>query len=40
MGHSDNTISDHYRERIADERLEKVVNHVHDWLFPSEDSET
>lgn len=40
MGHSDNTISDHYRERIDDERLRKVINHVHDWVFPPEVSET
>jgi integrase len=33
MGHADHTISDHYRERIADDRIEAVVNHVHDWLF-------
>lgn len=38
MGHSDNTISDHYRERISDERLLKVVNHVGDWLFASADT--
>jgi integrase len=34
MGHADHTISDHYRERIADDRIEAVVNHVHKWLFP------
>jgi integrase len=33
MGHADHTISDHYRERIADDRIEGVVNHVHQWLF-------
>jgi len=33
MGHSDNTISGTYRENIADDRLVKVVEHVHDWLF-------
>ena len=36
MGHSDNTISDHYRERIDDDRLIAVVNHVRDWLFEAE----
>jgi len=35
MGHSDNSISDHYRERIADERLVRVVNHVREWLVSS-----
>lgn len=34
MGHIDQTISVHYRERISDERLRAVVDHVHDWLFP------
>jgi len=34
MGHVDSTISGHYRERISDERLQAVTEHVHDWLFP------
>jgi integrase len=33
MGHADRSISDQYREYIAPERLERVVQHVHDWLF-------
>jgi integrase len=33
MGHSDNTMGGNYRERIADDRLKAVVDHVHDWLF-------
>ena len=33
MGHSDHTISDHYRERISDERLMAVTEHVREWLF-------
>ena len=33
MGHSDNSISDAYRERFPDERLKKVSDHVHTWLF-------
>lgn len=33
MGHSDHSISDHYRERISDDRLCRVVNHVRTWLF-------
>jgi integrase len=33
MGHSDNTMADHYRERIADERLLAVVNHVRVWFL-------
>jgi integrase len=34
MGHADASMSAVYRERISDERLGDVVNHVHDWLFP------
>jgi integrase len=33
MGHSDNSISDVYRERFPDERLQRVVDHVHTWLW-------
>lgn len=33
MGHADNSISDLYRERFSDDRLVKVVEHVHAWLF-------
>jgi integrase len=34
MGHVDSSMAGVYRERISDERLLAVVNHVHDWLFP------
>jgi integrase len=34
MGHADQSMSDVYRERISDERLVAVVQHVHAWLFP------
>ncbi len=37
MGHADNSISDHYRERFQDERLRRVVDHVHGWLFGQPD---
>jgi len=33
MGHSSSDIADCYRERLSDARLQKVVQHVHDWLF-------
>ena len=35
MGHSDPSMGGHYRERIDDERLRAVVDHVRQWLFPS-----
>lgn len=34
MGHADSSISDQYRERFPDERLRRVVDHVHSWLYP------
>ncbi len=34
MGHVDPTMADQYRERIDDERLVLVANHVRAWLFP------
>ena len=34
MGHADPGMGAVYRERIADERLLAVVNHVRAWLFP------
>lgn len=34
MGHAPQTISDNYREKIGDDRLRAVVDHVHDWLYP------
>ena len=33
MGHVDNTMAAHYRERISDERLQHVVDYVHQWLY-------
>ena len=33
MGHADQSMAAHYRERISDERLRAVVNHVHSWLY-------
>jgi integrase len=33
MGHTANDMASVYRERIADDRLRRVVNHVHRWLF-------
>jgi len=34
MGHSPQSISDQYRERIGDDRLRAVTDHVYAWLFP------
>jgi len=33
MGHIDNTMASVYRERISDERLRAVTDHVRNWLF-------
>jgi integrase len=33
MGHESPHMSTHYRERISDERLRAVADHVHRWLF-------
>ncbi len=33
MGHARDDIASVYRERISDERLKAVADHVHDWLF-------
>jgi len=33
MGHADGTISGHYREKISDEALLEVSNHVRKWLL-------
>jgi integrase len=35
MGHESPHMSTVYRERISDERLKAVTDHVHAWLFPS-----
>ena len=42
MGHAEsgNDMSAVYRERISDERLQAVADHVHEWLFgPASDTE-
>jgi integrase len=36
MGHARDDMASVYRERISDERLRAVVEHVRQWLFPSE----
>jgi integrase len=33
MGHASNDIADVYRERVSDERLTKVTDHVRQWAF-------
>ncbi len=33
MGHARDDMASVYRERISDERLKAVTDHVHDWLF-------
>jgi integrase len=33
MGHCDNTMGGHYRERVDDTRLRAVADHVRTWLF-------
>jgi integrase len=42
MGHADDAddMSAHYRERVSDERLRAVVDHVRDWLFTDEPAPT
>jgi integrase len=37
MGHADQSMAGVYRERISDERLKAVVDHVHAWLWPPEE---
>ena len=34
MGHARDDMASAYRERISDERLEAVVEHVHKWVYP------
>ena len=38
MGHADASMAATYRERIEDDRLRAVVEHVHGWLFPKGDA--
>ncbi len=33
MGHADESMSARYRQRISDERLQTVVDHIREWLF-------
>lgn len=37
MGHASKDIADVYRERVSDERLRKVTDHVRAWLFDDAD---
>jgi len=39
MGHAAGTIGGVYRERISDERLRKVTDHVRQWLFEDVEAE-
>ena len=36
MGHADKSMAAEYIERIDDDRLRRVADHVRDWLFSSE----
>jgi integrase len=36
MGHARDDMASLYRERISDERLKAVTDHIHAWLFPGE----
>ena len=40
MGHADGSMAGVYRERISDERLKAVTDHVHGWLFPADPKST
>ena len=40
MGHSDSSMGGQYRERIDDNRLTAVSEHVRHWLFPSAKAKT
>jgi integrase len=39
MGHHDGSMAGRYRERIGDDRLRKVVDYVHAWLFDDKATE-
>ncbi|MFZ5833473.1 MAG: tyrosine-type recombinase/integrase, partial [Planctomycetota bacterium] len=36
MGHTDSTMAGVYRQRIGDDRIRRVCEHVRTWLFPAE----
>jgi integrase len=36
MGHARDDMASMYRERISDERLRRVTDHVREWLFPAD----
>jgi integrase len=38
MGHADASMAAAYRERISDDRLRAVSNHVRTWLFGTEET--
>jgi len=35
MGHARDDMASAYRERVTDDRLKDVADHVHAWLFPA-----
>jgi len=39
MGHTRGDMAEEYREQIDDDRLQAVVDHVHDWLWPKPKAE-
>jgi hypothetical protein len=39
MGHARDDMASKYREDIGDERLIKVTDEIHDWLFKLPESE-
>lgn len=39
MGHDPGDMASLYRERISDDRLRAVVDHVHAWLWPKLETE-